>query len=257
MKILPIALNTFREAIRNKILYSAVLFAAVLVCISALFGSVTIGSVVDVIKDFGLFSLSFLGAVVAILSGVSLLNKEIKAKTIYNILSKPVNRWEFIFGKHLGVSLTVCLLVSLMGLGLVGFSALFEGTIDWLLFQGIFFVLLEVLIICSITIFFSCVVITVTLSGLFTLAFYIGGRSITYLQYFLEGKEINTPIIKTIVQVFDLILPDLSLFAISDTIVNGQTIPPLHCLQAITYAITYSTTTLILSTLIFQKRELV
>ena len=107
MKIYAIALNTFREAVRNKILYSVLAFAVLLVAISALFGSVTIGETQRVIKDFGLFALSFFGAISTIICGVSLLNKELKQKTIHNIISKPVARWEFIVGKYLGLSLTV------------------------------------------------------------------------------------------------------------------------------------------------------
>ena len=80
MKIFAIALNTFREAIRNKILYSVIFFAAFLVLISALFGSVSIGDKIKVIKDFGLFSLSFCGAIITIISGTNLLNKELKQK---------------------------------------------------------------------------------------------------------------------------------------------------------------------------------
>ncbi|MCC6953509.1 MAG: ABC transporter permease subunit, partial [Deltaproteobacteria bacterium] len=96
--ITAIALNTFREAIRNKVLYSGFLFVALLIAGSALFGSVSVGSQIKVIKDFGLFSLSIFGAIVAVAIGVNLLNKELKQKTIYNILSKPVERWQFIVG---------------------------------------------------------------------------------------------------------------------------------------------------------------
>jgi ABC-type transport system involved in multi-copper enzyme maturation permease subunit len=134
MRVSAICLNTFREALRNKILYSVLFFAVLLIGISAFFGAVSIGQQEQVIKNFGLFSLSFFGAIITILSGVSLLSKELKQKTVYNILSKPINRWEFILGKYLGLTFTVCLLVALMGIGLVIFVACFERRVDWLLF---------------------------------------------------------------------------------------------------------------------------
>ena len=256
MKVLAIALNTFREAVRNKILYSAVLFAIVLVGVSAFFGSVTIGSQVEVIKDFGLFSISFFGSMLAIISGVSLLNKELKHKTIYNILSKPVERWQFIVGKHLGLALTVSLLVTLMGVLLSLFLLFFEGKIDLLLFQGIGFTVLEVFVISSVTIFFSSVVITTTLTGLFTLAAYIVGRSINALNYYVSNEEISTPVILKIVNILDIILPDLSVFNVADTVVQGISVTSSQVGHAIIYCISYSMIMLCLSALIFSRREL-
>ena len=136
-KILSIALNTFREAVRNKILYSVVFFAALVVGAAALFGRVTMGDPVKVIKDFGLFSLSFFGAVITIITGVTLLGKEIKHKTVYNIISKPVDRWQFIVGKYFGLFFTVASLVTLMGLGFVLFVSIYEGKFNSLMFLSL------------------------------------------------------------------------------------------------------------------------
>ncbi len=81
MKVIALALNTFREAIRNKMLYAAVCFAVFTVAASFVFGSVSIGDQTKVVKDFGLFSLSFFGAVISVAAGVNLLNKELQQKT--------------------------------------------------------------------------------------------------------------------------------------------------------------------------------
>ena len=257
MKVSAIALNTFREAIRNKILYSVIFFAIVLIAVSALFGTVTMGSTVNVIKDFGLFSLSFAGAIIAILSGGSLLNKEIKQRTVYNILSKPVKRWQFIFGKHLGLTATVCLLVGLMGAGFMLFVALFEGQVDWLLLQGVMMAMLEVSVVAAVCIFFSSLVVTTTLSGLFTFATYVAGRSISYFSFYLEQGEDHNESLAMLVKIFDYILPDLSLFNYSDSIVYGVAISNADFLYGLAYAAAYSVAALILAALIFEKRELV
>ncbi len=256
MKIEAISINTFREAIRNKILYSVVLFAALLLGASAFFGSVTIGDQVQVIKDCGLFSLSFFGAVLTILTGVSLLNKELKQKTIYNILSKPVARWEFVLGKHLGLTLTVSLLVSFMGLGLFAFVAVFEQKPDWLLFQGIVLAILEVTVLASIVMFFSSMAVTTTLPGILTLATYIAGHSIDYLSYFVSGQETAVGGAKVLVDIFSWILPDLSLFNQNALIVYGSSVSPSHFLYSVCYCIGYSTVALTLASVIFSKREL-
>lgn len=256
MKVFVIALNTFREAVRNKILYSVVLFAILLVGVSAFFGSVSIAQQERVIKDFGLFSLSFFGAIITILSGVTLLNKELKQKTIYNILSKPVSRWQFIVGKHLGLTCTVSLLVCLMGLALTGFVACFEGRIDWLMFQGIVFVLLEVSVVAAVAMFFSSLVVTTTLTGIFTLGTYIAGRSISYLTYFAEDPETSNPALESVVAVLDWILPDLSIFNVGNQLVYGNAVSAEHVAYAVLYAAGYSVVALALASFIFERREL-
>ena len=258
MKIIAIGLNTFREAVRNKILYSIILFAGGIVLVSSLFGAVSIGDQVMVIKNFGLFSISFFGAIITIVSGVNLLNKELRRKTIYNILSKPVSRWQFITGKHLGLTATVWLLVILMGIFVIGFSAAFEGKVDWLMFQAVFLTLLEVTIIAAITLFFSSLVVTTTLTGLFTIATYIAGRSIQYLTYFTTKLDDSTGnvILKKTATVLDYILPDLSLFNSNNQIVYGEAISLQNIGLATAYSFSYSAIVLILASIIFQKREL-
>jgi ABC-type transport system involved in multi-copper enzyme maturation permease subunit len=257
MNITTIALNTFREAVRNKILYSVLLFAALLVGISALFGSVTLGDQIRVVKDFGLFSISFFGAILTIVSGVSLLSKELKQKTVYNILSKPVHRAEFIVGKYLGLTLTVAVLVTIMGAGLLLFAGYMEGKADWRLCQALFFTYLELAVVAAVTIFFSSLVVTPTLTGLFTMATYLAGRSISYLSYFIEEGTSHSPQIAGIVKVFDLVLPDLTRLSVADTITQGLPIDPYHTGAALLYTLAYSTTLLLLAAVIFSKRELV
>lgn len=255
-RILAIALNTFREAIRNYILYSVISFALLLVGISAFFGAVSIGDQLKVIKDFGLFSLSFFGALLTMISGVSLLNKELRQKTAYNILSKPVERWEFIVGKYFGLVGTSCILAACMGIALIGFLVPFEGRIDWLLFQGIYFVLLEICIVGAVTVFFSSLVVTTTLTGLFTFGTYIAGRSIGYLNYFLDESHTSNTALRWTISLLDRVLPDLSVFNLNDLLVYGVPASPAHALAALGYCAAYSAVALTLAAAIFRLREL-
>ncbi|MFN8392402.1 MAG: ABC transporter permease subunit [Bdellovibrionota bacterium] len=256
IRVWAIVINTFREAIRNKILYSVLLFMALIMGASALFASVTIGDQLQVIKDCGLFSLSFFGAIITIITGVSLLNKELKQKTIYNILSKPISRWEFLLGKHLGLTLTVSLLVTFMGLGLVGFTALFERRIDLLLFQGILVAILEVTVISSVVMFFSSMAVTTTLPGILTLGTYIAGHSINYLNYFAATDGQSGAASQRVVTLFSWILPDLSVFNANSLLVYGQSLSAEHVMYATAYCLAYSTAALIFAGMIFSKREL-
>lgn len=256
MKVYAIALNTFREAIRNKVLYSVVLFAIIVVAVSAFFGMVTIGDQAKVIADFGFFALSFFGAIITIVSGISLLHKELKQKTVYNILSKPVSRWQFIVGKYLGLTLTVSLLISLMGIALIAFLSLFGTGISVALFQGVLFCIFEVFVVAAVTIFFSSMVVTITLPAILTLATYVTGRSISYLSFFLNDGDQDSSALKVIIAVLDNIIPDLSLFNVANQIVYNQPITAIYTLQAFAYAVCYSLVLLFFSVLIFARREM-
>lgn len=255
-RIWAIALTTFREAIRSKVLYSVLFFASLLVGVSAFFGAVSIGDQSKVIKDFGLLMNLLFGVVATIIIGVSLLGKEISRKTIYNILSKPIGRSEFIVGKYLGLVATVASLTMLMGSALVAFVACFEGRIDWLLFYGIFAAILELLVIAAIAVFFSTITITTTLTGLFTLGTFLAGHSIDYLRKLAADSYLVTAETGALLRAVDVLLPNLSLFNLNSAIVYGIRPSPEHLMWATTYSVSYAAAALLLASLLFARREL-
>lgn len=248
-----IAVATFRELIRNKILHTVFAFLSLLLGVSALFGTVTIGDRIAVIKDFGLFALSLAGCAVVVISGVSLLDKELKQKTIYNILSKPISRAQFIVGKYLGLVLLVAVLLSLMGICIVLFTAGFEGNIDWRLFQGVLLVILEDLILASVAILFSTVVVTTALSGVFTFAIYLAGHSISALLSFSNDAA---PQQESLMKLAYYVLPDLSLYNQTAEIFYGSGLNAWYFCWVSFYAICYATACIAISCLIFKKRDL-
>ncbi len=256
MRIYAIFLNTFREAIRNKILYSLVLFAFILLGVSAFFGSVTIGQQEQVIKDFGLVLCTVFGVLMTIVIGVTLLHKELKQKTIYNILSKPVARWEFIVGKFIGLTFTVSVLVVLMGMSLMLFASCFEHRVDYRMAYGVLFCVFEIAVIASVVIFFSSLAVTTTLTGLFTLGAFVAGHSISYLVTF-AGDASVAPWVRAIVQSVSWVLPDLSLFNVNQAILYGGQLAMGDVGQALLYSASYSAVMLALASLIFARRELV
>lgn len=252
--VASIALNTFRESVRSKILFSIFFFAIVLVLVSALFGTVTIGDQVKVIKDFGLLSVSLFSVSYAVISGSSLLYKELAQKTIYNILAKPVHRWQFLLGKYLGMLMTVGVMVALMGLALSGFVMLFEGRLDVLLFQAYLFILFELAIVCAATIFFSSIVVTPILIGLFTFGVFLTGRSAEYLLYFVKEGSI-TGVLASVLEALYVIMPHLDILNPSNEIVYGDIVSLEHTLYAAAYSAGYAGALLMLANWIFLRRE--
>lgn len=251
---LVIAKSTYLELVRGKILYTVFFFAIAVVAVCALFGSVSIGDFTKVVLSFSLFSCSFFTVTFAVVSGSSLVFKEISKKTIFNILAKPVKRKEFLIGKYLGMLMTVSVMLGLM----------LSGVLIFLLFQDSNYVLpaikagitifAQLVIICAAAIFFSSLVVTPLLSGAFTFGLFITGRCCEYLKHFIDNPELS-PTLRSISSGLYYVLPHLDFMDASDTAVNLQAIEPGFILWNFIYAFAYAGILLVLAIVIFEKRE--
>jgi len=254
-KVLALALNTAREAIRNRILYSILFFAILMVVVSAAFGAASIGDQLKYMKDFSLFSVSLFGVVIAIVLGVNLLHQELTKKTIVNILSKPVARWQFLVGKFAGLSATLALVVGGMSAGVVGAFALYSGGLDWGLVVACVAALLETMVVVAVALFFSSLVVTPALAGMFTAATFVAGRSASYLTYFFGDDQPAS--LRAMAHSLYWTLPRLDRFAIADRAVYGDLPASGDLIALIGYALAYSALLLMLSVLLFSRREFV
>ena len=252
MKLRAIAINTFREAVRNKIFYMLIVFGIVFALSSRLVGLLTLGDATKVMKNVGLASINFFSVLIAIFTGTNLIYKEIDKKTIYNIISKPITRSNFIIGKFLGLAYT--LLVALVSMAVVFFLFLLisTGEFDWriLIYFGLLY--LELLIIISISLVFSSFS-TPILSSIFTVIVYLVGH---VLWTFNEFKyKLVEPVARIVAHIFYYILPNLEKFNLRDQIVMNTGIDMNAVFISIVYGIFYIASLLILAILIFNRRE--
>lgn len=254
-KVFAIALNTGREAVRNRILYSILFFAVLMVGVAAVFGAASIGDQTKYMKDFSLMSVSLFGVIIAVVLGVNLLHQELGKKTIVNILSKPVARWQFIVGKFLGLLATLTVIIAVMSSGVTGGFTLFTGRLDWGFVVASFATLLEIMIVIAVALFFSSLVVTPALAGMFTAATFIAGRSATYLLYFLNGD--HPPAVRTLAHALYWALPRLDRFTVADQIVYGAVPDPSYLAMLAAYAAAYAAILLLLSIGLFARREFV
>jgi ABC-type transport system involved in multi-copper enzyme maturation permease subunit len=253
VKVIAITINTAREAIRNKVLYSILFFALLMVGVSALFGSASIGDKMKFVKDFSLLGISLFGVITTVVLGVNLLTKELGKRTIFNILSKPVARWEFVIGKFFGLLLTVAVMVGLMSAALLLFLRMFEPEVEWRLLLASCTILLELMVLIALALFFSSIVVTPTLAGLFTAAAFVAGRSSSHLLTFDTAEY--PPLLRRTTQVLYAVLPHLDRFNIADHVVFGEQFSPWYFAHVFLYAAAYSAIVLVLSVLVFQRRE--
>src|ERR1700734_4440231 len=148
-----VAINTFREAVRDRVLYNLLFFALVMIAASILVGEISIGISRLVIINLGLTAISIFGLVMSIFIGVGLVYKEIEKRTLYSLLAKPIKRWEFIVGKFGGLLLTLAVNTTFMLLG--RFVALLFvrrhlERADWGIVEAAYFILLQLALITAL-----------------------------------------------------------------------------------------------------------
>src|SRR5579885_3827062 len=157
-RIFQIAINTFREAVRDRVLYNLIAFAMLMSGAAILVGQISIGIERLVVVNLGLTAVSLFGVVIAIFIGIGLVAKEIEKKTLYTVLSRPVQRWEFIVGKFFGLAGTLVVNAFFMAIGVFGallyVAHKFERPDAWVL-VALYFIVLQFLMICSLALLFS------------------------------------------------------------------------------------------------------
>lgn len=252
-RIWAIALNTSRESIRNKVLYTVMLFSVLLIGIAAAFGSVSLGDRIKFVKDFALSGLSLFGVTATVVLGVTMVYNELQRRTIYNLLSKPVGRGEFLVGKYLGLLLTLGILLASMGGATLLIIGFLEQRLDLALLPAVGGMVLEVALLAAVAVLFSSVVVTPALAGLFTVGVFLAGRSSRWLVHF-QSEEFPTTV-RLAATALHKILPRLDELYVADRIVAGQTIPGSFYVWSGLYVASYVALLLLLSWAIFRRRE--
>jgi ABC-type transport system involved in multi-copper enzyme maturation permease subunit len=254
MKIKTIALNTFREAIRDRVLYLLFFFAAVALVFSRLLAMLTVGDKVKIIKDVGLGSISLFGMLMAILIGTGLVYKEIDKKTIFTLISKPIHRWQFLLGKFFGLVLTLFIMILLMSFIFLVIVFLNTSKIEVRLLLAVLFIFIELVLITAVAIFFSCFS-TPILSSLFSVSFYLIGHFSWGLQTLIQKTKPGPT--KVLMQGIYALLPDLENFNFKTEVVYGLTVDPKFYFYSAIYGLVYTSFVLVLATIIFRKRDFI
>ena len=253
MRILTIARNTFREAVRDRVLYNLVLFV-LLITVSAIFlGELTAGQEARTIVDFGLGAMLVFGAFISIFVGVSLVSKEIERRTVFAIFSKPVSRSEFIIGKYLGLCLTLLVNVLMMGAG-VSLAILYVGggSLAITIWGAIALIFLELAILTAVAILFSSFS-SPALSALLTFFIFIIGNFTQSLRDF--AANLGSEFTKRFFDALYYLLPNLSFYSFRVNAAHGD-VPPLNLLGgAFLYAVVYIAVLLYITVFIFNRRN--
>ncbi len=248
-----IAVNTFREAIRDRILYLFVGFAVVMVVSSKLFGMLTVGDEAKIIKDIGLASMQFFSMLIAVMMSMILISREVDNRTVFNILAKPVRRWQFILGKYFGLVAIVGGNLLLITVVLVVTVLLATGELDLMLVFAAAMTMLEMLVLAAFATLFA-VLTRPILGSLMTLAVFVVGHMSADL--WLLTRQLPGAATRVAVTVVYYLLPNLERFDFRTEVVHGLSIQPAAVVWAVVYAAVFVAMVLFLAHLRFRTKDL-
>jgi ABC-type transport system involved in multi-copper enzyme maturation permease subunit len=261
-QILTIAGNTFRECIRDKVLYNLILFALIMIVSSILLGQLTMGHEAKVFVDLGLSAISIFGTLIAIFIGIGLVHKELEKRTAYFLLAKPVTRRQLILGKFLGLLITLLVNVAIMTAGLLAMLIWHLG-MNWpaliRVLPAVFLIFLALALTTALALLFSAFS-TPALSAAFTFFLWVIGHFNRDLLEF--GNLTKSAAVKVMCRGLYYLLPNFSNFTWLDSrnvIQSAAYAQPLNVAAiawVLTYCLLYCAALLGLAALIFSRRDL-
>jgi ABC-type transport system involved in multi-copper enzyme maturation permease subunit len=250
-----IASNTFREAVRDRVLYNLIAFALLLSGAAIFVGEISIEIEKLVVINLGLTAVSLFGVVIAIFIGIGLVSKEIEKRTLYTVLSRPVRRWEFIVGKFFGLSGTLVVNTFCMAIGV--FAALLYVShrftpSDALIFVALYFIVLQFLIICALALLFSSFS-SPLLAAVFSFSLFVIGSFAEDLRGFASMAHGLTRWLATAAA---YLVPNFSAFNVISSVAHEHPIAGQLVLHNTLYALFYAAAALSGAVLIFEHRNL-
>ena len=263
--IARVAVSVFRESVRDKVLYSLVLFAVVLIAVSYLIGQLTAGQDIKIIKDLGLAAISIIGLLIAVFIGIGLVWKEVERRSIYSLLAKPIRRSEFVIGKYVGLALTLLVNVSAMTVAFYAVLWMMARTfppeaqaawpapaLDPALLKAIGLTLIELFLITAIALFFSTFTAPL-LAAMLTLGLWVIGTFNSDLRDFQQ--VVDSWIAALLARWVYYLVPNFSAFDIKAQVVHGVAVPWSHVGLSALYGAVYISLLLVGATTIFSRRD--
>jgi ABC-type transport system involved in multi-copper enzyme maturation permease subunit len=256
INVLTVATNTFREAVRDRVLYNLVFFALLMMAAAIFVGEISIGIEESIIVSLGLTAISVIGLFIAIFIGVGLVSKEMDKRTLYALLAKPVERWQFLLGKFAGLVMTLAVNTAAMGMGLFLAMGVVKHPLekgDLYVFVAVYLIWLKLALIVAIALLFSSFT-TQFLAILFTAGLYIAGLFAAGLRT-IQGVDLS-PATTTLLRWISYVLPNFENFNVMGAVTHGGAVPGALVRYATLYAVVYGSILLATAAMVFSRRDL-
>ena len=251
-RLLALSANTFREAIRDRILYSLLFFAGLVLLGSLAVEHITLGDQEKVVRSFAFGAIRFFGILIALFLGVSLVHKELERKTIYTIASKPIPRGSFLIGKYLGLMAVLALEIIVMAFLYIGLTSLAQGLPGMSFWSGMLLLMMELSLLVAWCMLFSTYS-SPTTATFFSIAILFIGNVADDIWKF--GQQSDSEALKSVSEVLYWVLPNFQVLNGSDHVVHNTRMSSEQLLASLGYGFGYTLAVLILAVLVFSKKD--
>jgi ABC-type transport system involved in multi-copper enzyme maturation permease subunit len=252
MRLLAVAQNTFRESVRDKVLYVLLFFAAVTILGSKALGWISVGQDIKIVKDISLASTSVFGALIAIFVGTSLVYKEIDKRTLYTILAQPMHRWEFVVGKYCGLAALLAVVTVVMTGVAAGYVLLLGGELGAVYFQAVVLIYWKLLLVTAVALLLSTATSPI-LGAIIVFSLYVFGHA---TGVFLDlPAQFDGTFAKQLLEVIYYVIPNLSNFDIRAEAANEVAVSGAYIVWALAYGTGYTVVLLLIATLSFEGKD--
>ena len=255
----------FRESVRDRVPYSMVVFAVLLMAASYLISQLTAGQDLKIIKDLGLAAIAIFGLLIAVFIGIGLVSKEVERKSVYGLLTKPVTRSQFIVGKYAGLVLTLAVNITAMTVAFYAVLYYMDAVASesaravwpappadpWLL-VAIGLIFAELMVVTAVALFFSTFS-SPLLATMLTLGLWIAGHFNADLRNF--ENVVDAPAVVWIARTLYYVLPNLAPFDVRAEVVHGFPVAMRHVGLTLVYAAVYGGMLLVAAVAIFRRRD--
>ena len=256
---------SFKESVRDRVPYTMVVFAVLMIAASYLLSELTAGQDLKIVKDLGLAAMSTFGLVIAVFIGIGLVSKEVERKSVFGLLTKPVSRAQFILGKYLGLVTTLA--VNLTVMTLAYYAVLFymdviatagmraswaAPALDPRQLVAIVLIMGQLAMVTAVALLFSTFS-SPLLSALFTSGLWVAGHFNGDLRQF--EQVVDQPAVAWIARALYYLLPNLAPFNVRAEVVYGLPVSASHVGFTLLYALIYSSALLVAAVAIFRRRD--
>ena len=273
MKTLTIALATAKEAIRQPAFAVLAAIAGMSLIWTIFLPYFTFNEDIKMYKDTGLTTISFACLLLALLTASSTVAEEIEGKTAITLLSKPINRRQFIVGKFVGIELGVLAMYGVLGtlfaLGVYYKTAydlretagtakdLMQGGAHVIqILPGLALGFLEVTALAAISVAISTRLPMLVNLVVCIAVFFLGHLTPVLIEATSQPGQRTNELIAFMAKLFAWALPSLEFFNAGPAISTGAVIPWVgYVLPALGYCMLYSGAALLFAFLLFENRD--
>ena len=251
-RLLAVAANTFRETVRERVLYNLVFFSVLMTLSGLLLGQLSIRQDQKIIKDIGLAAMDLFGTLIAVFIGVGLVSKEIERRSLYPLLAKPLSRAELFLGKFAGLAFTLLVNLAVMTAGLYLTLVLTRGRAEPRLLAAVYPLFLGLLLVVAFAMLFSTVSSSSALASVFTVGVVVAGR---FTDVIRNMREVAPGMPSWAVDLLYAALPNFRNFDFKDRVAYGDAVPPDVLAWVTVYGVAYVAVVLAIGLVSFRSRD--